>query len=146
MTPWHGSMSALGSAAFPHSPFRTWRAIVAPHATPSWTCGQWRSFSHSVYPSVSPCNELMYGVCVSRTRVNMKKLSRNTKLIAEALARVIYNLTEKVRKECKCFLTIIHKRFTNFCFSKVFKTLFKDGNVQYTVCIHRFQITSSCTM
>ncbi|KAF4083109.1 hypothetical protein AMELA_G00136200 [Ameiurus melas] len=30
-----------------------------------------------------------------RTRVDLKKLSRNTKLIAEALARVIYNLTEK---------------------------------------------------
>uniref|UniRef100_A0A4W4F9G3 BOS complex subunit NCLN n=1 Tax=Electrophorus electricus TaxID=8005 RepID=A0A4W4F9G3_ELEEL len=29
--------------------------------------------------------------------VDLKKLSRNTKLIAEALARVIYNLTEKVR-------------------------------------------------
>ncbi|MCI4383373.1 hypothetical protein PGIGA_G00025700 [Pangasianodon gigas] len=30
-----------------------------------------------------------------RTHVDLKKLSRNTKLIAEALARVIYNLTEK---------------------------------------------------
>ncbi|XP_017333729.1 nicalin-1 isoform X3 [Ictalurus punctatus] len=30
-----------------------------------------------------------------RTRVDLKKLSRNTKLIAEALARVVYNLTEK---------------------------------------------------
>uniref|UniRef100_A0AAR2IKL4 Nicalin n=1 Tax=Pygocentrus nattereri TaxID=42514 RepID=A0AAR2IKL4_PYGNA len=31
-----------------------------------------------------------------RPHVDLKKLSRNTKLIAEALARVIYNLTEKV--------------------------------------------------
>ncbi|KAF7703126.1 nicalin-1 isoform X1 [Silurus meridionalis] len=30
-----------------------------------------------------------------RTHVDLKKLSRNTKLIAEALARVVYNLTEK---------------------------------------------------
>ncbi|XP_028443579.1 BOS complex subunit ncln isoform X4 [Perca flavescens] len=30
-----------------------------------------------------------------RPHVDMKKLSRNTKLVAEALARVIYNLTEK---------------------------------------------------
>ncbi|KAB5559049.1 hypothetical protein PHYPO_G00024380 [Pangasianodon hypophthalmus] len=30
-----------------------------------------------------------------RTHVDLKKLSRNTKLIAEALARVIYNLTDK---------------------------------------------------
>ncbi|XP_058256427.1 BOS complex subunit ncln isoform X3 [Hemibagrus wyckioides] len=30
-----------------------------------------------------------------RSHVDLKKLSRNTKLIAEALARVIYNLTEK---------------------------------------------------
>ncbi|TSK53783.1 Nicalin-1 [Bagarius yarrelli] len=30
-----------------------------------------------------------------RTRVDLKKLSRNTKLLAESLARVIYNLTEK---------------------------------------------------
>ncbi|XP_078114275.1 BOS complex subunit ncln-like isoform X3 [Sander vitreus] len=30
-----------------------------------------------------------------RPHVDVKKLSRNTKLVAEALARVIYNLTEK---------------------------------------------------
>ncbi|KAI5101176.1 nicalin-1 precursor, partial [Silurus meridionalis] len=34
-------------------------------------------------------------VCVPVTHVDLKKLSRNTKLIAEALARVVYNLTEK---------------------------------------------------
>jgi len=31
-----------------------------------------------------------------RPHVDVKKLSRNSKLVAEALARVIYNLTEKV--------------------------------------------------
>lgn len=31
-----------------------------------------------------------------RPHVDVKKLGRNTKLVAEALARVIYNLTEKV--------------------------------------------------
>lgn len=31
-----------------------------------------------------------------RPHVDVKKLSRNTKVVAEALARVIYNLTEKV--------------------------------------------------
>lgn len=32
-----------------------------------------------------------------RPHVDVKKLSRNTKVVAEALARVIYNLTEKVQ-------------------------------------------------
>lgn len=32
-----------------------------------------------------------------RSRVDSKTLTRNTRLIAEALTRVIYNLTEKVR-------------------------------------------------
>lgn len=67
------------------------------------------SLSDPVDPSVALCNELMRGVCVSRTHVDLKNLSRNTKLIAEALARVVYNLTEKVRKLFKDFLTIIHK-------------------------------------
>lgn len=31
-----------------------------------------------------------------RPHVDVKKLGRNTKVVAEALARVIYNLTEKV--------------------------------------------------
>jgi len=31
-----------------------------------------------------------------RPHVDVKKLSRNAKVVAEALARVIYNLTEKV--------------------------------------------------
>lgn len=31
-----------------------------------------------------------------RPHVDVKRLSRNTKVVAEALARVIYNLTEKV--------------------------------------------------
>lgn len=31
-----------------------------------------------------------------RSQVDIQKLCRNTKIIAEALARVIYNLTEKV--------------------------------------------------
>lgn len=39
-----------------------------------------------------------------RPHVDVKKLSRNTKLVAEALARVVYNLTEKV-------LTAFLKRF-----------------------------------
>lgn len=34
---------------------------------------------------------------VLRSRVDSKTLTRNTRLIAEALTRVIYNLTEKVR-------------------------------------------------
>lgn len=33
-----------------------------------------------------------------RSRVDSKTLTRNTRLIAEALTRVIYNLTEKVRQ------------------------------------------------
>lgn len=33
-----------------------------------------------------------------RPHVDVKKLSRNTKVVAEALARVIYNLTEKVEE------------------------------------------------
>lgn len=37
--------------------------------------------------------------------MDLKTLSRNTKLIAEALARVVYNLTEKVRKVFKGFVT-----------------------------------------
>ncbi|KAI4877653.1 hypothetical protein NFI96_021331 [Prochilodus magdalenae] len=36
------------------------------------------------------------GEATAGPHVDLKKLSRNTKLIAEALARVIYNLTEKV--------------------------------------------------
>lgn len=108
MTPWHGSMSASGSAAFPPSRSRTWRATAVPCATPSWICGQW-PLSEPVDPSVPLCNELIWGVCVSRSHVDLKKLSRNTKLIAEALARVVYNLTEKVRKLFKDFLTVIHK-------------------------------------
>ncbi|XP_033936921.1 BOS complex subunit ncln [Pseudochaenichthys georgianus] len=35
----------------------------------------------------------------ARPHVDVQKLSRNTKLVAEALARVIYNLTEKVKEE-----------------------------------------------
>lgn len=34
--------------------------------------------------------------CPRRSRVDSKTLTRNTRLIAEALTRVIYNLTEKV--------------------------------------------------
>lgn len=34
-----------------------------------------------------------------RPHVDVKKLSRNTKVVAEALARVIYNLTEKVNTQ-----------------------------------------------
>ncbi|KAI5609829.1 nicalin-1 precursor, partial [Silurus asotus] len=48
--------------------------------------------------SVSPtsCRPVCVTVVfVFRTHVDLKKLSRNTKLIAEALARVVYNLTEK---------------------------------------------------
>lgn len=36
-------------------------------------------------------------MCPRRSRVDSKTLTRNTRLIAEALTRVIYNLTEKVR-------------------------------------------------
>lgn len=38
-------------------------------------------------------------LCFYRPHVDVKKLSRNTKLVAEALARVIYNLTEKVNAQ-----------------------------------------------
>lgn len=34
-----------------------------------------------------------------RPHVDVTKLSRNTKVVAEALARVIYNLTEKVNAQ-----------------------------------------------
>ncbi|KAB1260057.1 Nicalin [Camelus dromedarius] len=37
----------------------------------------------------------MFYICPPRSRVDSKTLTRNTRLIAEALTRVIYNLTEK---------------------------------------------------
>ncbi|XP_078054816.1 BOS complex subunit ncln isoform X2 [Mustelus asterias] len=40
-------------------------------------------------------NSLRTSVMDMRSQINIQKLSRNTKVIAEALARVIYNLTEK---------------------------------------------------
>ena len=40
-------------------------------------------------------------MCVCRPHVVLVKLSRNTKVVAEALARVIYNLTEKVNAEVR---------------------------------------------
>ncbi|TDH08566.1 hypothetical protein EPR50_G00099000 [Perca flavescens] len=45
--------------------------------------------------SVSPSSRHGAGEPPAGPHVDMKKLSRNTKLVAEALARVIYNLTEK---------------------------------------------------
>uniref|UniRef100_A0A669EUT1 Nicalin n=1 Tax=Oreochromis niloticus TaxID=8128 RepID=A0A669EUT1_ORENI len=39
-----------------------------------------------------------------RPHVDVKKLSRNTKLVAEALARVVYNLTEKVMSSHMSFV------------------------------------------
>jgi len=44
--------------------------------------------------------------CVRRPHVDLRKLSRNTKVVAEALARVIYNLTEKVNAEVLVWLII----------------------------------------
>lgn len=37
----------------------------------------------------------------SRPHVDVNKLCRNTKVVAEALARVVYNLTEKVKNKAK---------------------------------------------
>lgn len=37
----------------------------------------------------------------SRPHVDVNKLCRNTKVVAEALARVVYNLTEKVKNKTK---------------------------------------------
>lgn len=45
--------------------------------------------------SVSPSSRQGAGEPPAGPHVDVKKLSRNTKLVAEALARVIYNLTEK---------------------------------------------------
>ncbi|XP_070687785.1 BOS complex subunit ncln isoform X3 [Pempheris klunzingeri] len=45
--------------------------------------------------SVSPSSRHGAGEPPAGPHVDVKKLSRNTKLVAEALARVIYNLTEK---------------------------------------------------
>ncbi|KAM9479892.1 BOS complex subunit ncln-like isoform 3-T3 [Salvelinus alpinus] len=45
--------------------------------------------------SVSPSSEHGAGEPPAGPHVDLRKLSRNTKLIAESLARVIYNLTEK---------------------------------------------------
>lgn len=45
--------------------------------------------------SVSPSSRHGAGEPPAGPHVDMKKLSRNTKVVAEALARVIYNLTEK---------------------------------------------------
>uniref|UniRef100_A0A4W5N5L0 BOS complex subunit NCLN n=1 Tax=Hucho hucho TaxID=62062 RepID=A0A4W5N5L0_9TELE len=47
--------------------------------------------------SVSPSSEHGAGEPPAGPHVDLRKLSRNTKLIAESLARVIYNLTEKVK-------------------------------------------------
>ncbi|XP_078054817.1 BOS complex subunit ncln isoform X3 [Mustelus asterias] len=44
-------------------------------------------------------NSLRTSVMDMRSQINIQKLSRNTKVIAEALARVIYNLTEKQLQE-----------------------------------------------
>uniref|UniRef100_A0A669F1B9 Nicalin n=2 Tax=Oreochromis TaxID=8139 RepID=A0A669F1B9_ORENI len=54
--------------------------------------------------SVSPSSRHGAGEPPAGPHVDVKKLSRNTKLVAEALARVVYNLTEKV-------LTAFLKRF-----------------------------------
>lgn len=45
-----------------------------------------------------------------RPHVDVKKLSRNTKVVAEALARVIYNLTVKVQvhSEHLCSVSALH--------------------------------------
>ncbi|XP_010775029.1 nicalin-1-like, partial [Notothenia coriiceps] len=45
--------------------------------------------------SVSPSSRHGAGEPPAGPHVDVQKLSRNTKLVAEALARVIYNLTEK---------------------------------------------------
>uniref|UniRef100_A0A8C6WSG4 BOS complex subunit NCLN n=1 Tax=Neogobius melanostomus TaxID=47308 RepID=A0A8C6WSG4_9GOBI len=45
--------------------------------------------------SVSPSSHYGVGEPPAGPTVDMKKLSRNSKIVAEALARVIYNLTEK---------------------------------------------------
>ncbi|CAK6958027.1 nicalin-1 isoform X2 [Scomber scombrus] len=45
--------------------------------------------------SVSPSSRYGVGEPPAGPHVDVKKLSRNTKVVAEALARVIYNLTEK---------------------------------------------------
>lgn len=50
------------------------------------------SFSHSL----TVCTHVLVSY---RPHVDVKKLSRNTKVVAEALARVIYNLTEKVNAQ-----------------------------------------------
>lgn len=43
-----------------------------------------------------------------RPHVDVKKLGRNTKVVAEALARVIYNLTEKVNAQLRKFIDTRH--------------------------------------
>lgn len=60
------------------------------------------SLSPSIFSSASfsLCNNgSAYISLSSRPHVDVKKLCRNTKVVAEALARVIYNLTEKVNKK-----------------------------------------------
>lgn len=53
-----------------------------------------------MFSSFSPSLTVRTLVFVSyRPHVDVKKLSRNTKVVAEALARVIYNLTEKVNTQ-----------------------------------------------
>lgn len=47
-------------------------------------------------PSLTVCTLLFVSY---RPHVDVKKLNRNTKVVAEALARVIYNLTEKVNSQ-----------------------------------------------
>ena len=58
-------------------------------------------------PSRLPCVDIRVCVCVCRPHVDLRKLSRNTKVVAEALARVIYNLTEKVNAEVLLWSTAL---------------------------------------
>ena len=58
--------------------------------------------------SLPVCLVLIF-LCVraDRPHVDLRKLSRNTKVVAEALARVIYNLTEKVNAEVRVWFTTL---------------------------------------
>lgn len=41
---------------------------------------------------------LIYFICTCRSRVDFRKLKRNTVIVAEALARYMYKLSDKVRE------------------------------------------------
>lgn len=78
--------------------------------------------------SLSVCTHVLVSY---RPHVGVKKLSRNTKVVAEALARVIYNLTEKVTtQDGRPTLDPIHALHLWFDICCFFNTKGAPGDLQ----------------